>query len=75
MIFVWAPFSFLRKYFLFDLMDAETTQPICIGLIILFFSQGKADDERIHYLKFRALAFAVLNALILTWLLNKVLYN
>lgn len=76
LIFIWAPFSFLRKYFLFDLMDVEmAAQPICIGLVILFFSKGKVDDERIHYLKFRALAFAVLNGLILSWLLTKVLYN
>jgi hypothetical protein len=76
LIFAWAPFSFLRKYFFFDLMDVEmATQPICIGLVILFFSQGKVDDERIHYLKFRALAFAILNGLILSWLTTKLLYN
>jgi hypothetical protein len=76
LIFVWAPFSFFRKYLAFDLIDIEmAAQPVCIGLVILFFSREKSDDERIHYLKFRALAFAVLNGLILSWLITKVLYN
>lgn len=76
LIFVWAPFSFARKYFAFDLVDIEmATQPICIGLVILYFSQGKFDDERVHYLKFRALAFAVINGLLLSWLITKVVYN
>jgi hypothetical protein len=66
----------ISNIFFFDLLDFEmAAQPICIGLVILFFSKGKVDDERIHYLKFRALAFAVLNGLILSWLLTKVLYN
>lgn len=50
-------------------------QPICIGLVILYFSGEKVDDERIHYLKFRALAFAVINGLLISWLITKYLYN
>jgi len=44
-------------------------QSLCIGFVILHFSKEKIDDERIHYLKFRALAFAVMNGLLLSWLI------
>lgn len=74
--FLWAPFSFLRKYWAFDLIDIEmAAQPISIGLIMLYFSKERIDDERIHYLKFRALAFAVMNGLLLSWLITKFVYN
>jgi hypothetical protein len=76
LIVVWAPFSFIRKYWLFDLVDIEMLlQPVSIALVILFFSKEKIDDERIHYLKFRALAFAVLNGLLISWLITKFIYN
>lgn len=76
LIFIWAPFSFFRKYWAFDLIDIEmAAQPICIGLVILYFSREKIDDERIHYLKFRALAFAVINGLLISWLITKYLYD
>jgi hypothetical protein len=76
LILVWGPFSFFRKYFLFDLMDPEMLmQPMSIGLVMLYFSKEKIDDERIHFLKFRALAFAVINGLLLSWVVTKFLYD
>ena len=76
LIFLWAPFSFLRKYWQFQMIDIEMVmQPFCIGLVILYFSKEKKDDERIHYLKFRALAFAVINGLLLSWVITKFLDN
>jgi hypothetical protein len=76
LIFVWAPFVFLRKLLAFDIFDIEViTEPICVGMIILFFSKEKVDDERIHYLKFRALAFAAINSAILCWVMTKLLFN
>jgi hypothetical protein len=60
----------------FDLIDIEMAlQPLSIGLVILYFSKEKIDDERIHYLKFRALAFAMINGLLLSWLTTKFLYG
>lgn len=76
LIFLWAPYSFLRKYWQFELLDIEmATQPICIGLVILFFSKERHDDERVHYLKFRAFAFAIINGLLISWLITKFLHN
>ena len=76
LIFIWAPFSFFRKYFLFDMIDLEMAMaPLAIGLVMLYFSKEKIDDERIDYLKFRALAFAMINGLILSWLATKFMYN
>jgi len=76
LILFWAPFSFLRKYWLFDMIDIEmAAQPVSIGLVILFFSKENMDDERIHFLKFRALAFAILNGLLISWLITKFVYN
>jgi hypothetical protein len=76
LIFIWAPSSFFRKYYVFDLIDIEMAlQPLSIGLVILYFSKEKIDDERIHYLKFRALAFAMINGLLLSWLTTKLLFG
>ena len=75
LIFVWIPFPFLREFWAFDMVIEMATQPICIGLLILYFSKAKVDDERIHYLKFRALAFAVRIGLLLSWILTKFLNN
>jgi len=38
-----------------------------IGLIFIFFSRDKVDDERVHQLKFRALSLGVLYAYFLTF--------
>jgi hypothetical protein len=68
--------AFFRKYYVFDLIDIEMAlQPLSIGLVILYFSKEKVDDERIHYLKFRALAFAMINGLLLSWLTTKLLFG
>jgi hypothetical protein len=72
----WGVFSFLRKYYLFDLVDPEMfLAPVSIAMVLLYFAKSRKDDERIHYLKFQALAFAVLQGLWLTWIVVKVTRN
>lgn len=45
------------------------------GLLFVFFSREKADDEMIHSLKFRALTMAVISAFSITHLYNYLFLN
>ncbi len=55
----------------FGIMDlAGFSSPVGMGLILIFFSREKDQDERIAQLKFRSLAAAVPIAAILTLILN-----
>jgi hypothetical protein len=50
----------------FDSMEIPA-RIAAIGLILIFFSRDKADDERVHQLKFRGLSLGVLYAYFLTF--------
>jgi hypothetical protein len=50
-------FNRASKYDIVDL--AGGSFPMAMGLMFIFFSKEKSFDERIAYLKFKALAFAI----------------
>ncbi len=62
---------FLKRVFQYGIFDLSgASLPIGFGLMMVFFSKEKDFDERIAYLKFKALAVAVPVATILTMLIN-----
>jgi hypothetical protein len=68
---LWGLYSFFSKYWLYQLWDVNLITALsCWGLIFIFFSREKIDDERIHQLKFQALAWAVPLGLFITHLIN-----
>ncbi|WAC13011.1 hypothetical protein [Dyadobacter pollutisoli] len=67
----WGIYSFSSKYLQFHLVDLNLLAGLCCwGLVFIFFSKEKIDDERIHQLKFRALTWAVPVGLFVTHLIN-----
>jgi hypothetical protein len=71
LLICWGIYSCYAKYRQFDLIDLNLLAGIsCWGLVFIFFSKEKIDDERIHQLKFQALTWAVPVGLCITHLLN-----
>ncbi|KAA0992099.1 hypothetical protein [Dyadobacter aurulentus] len=71
LLICWGVYSFYLKYRQFDLVDLNLlTSLSCWGLMFIFFSKEKIDDERIHQLKFQALTWAVPVGLFVTHLIN-----
>lgn len=67
----WGMFSFLFKYWRYQVVDLNlVTGLLCWGLVFIFFSKEKTDDERIHQLKFQALTWALPVGLFITHLIN-----
>ena len=58
----------ISQYDVFDLAGASF--PFAMGLMLIFFSREKMVDERIAYLKFKALATAIPIAGLITMLIN-----
>jgi hypothetical protein len=68
---LWGLYSFFSKYWRYQLLDINLITGLsCWGLIFIFFSKEKIDDERIHQLKFQALTWAVPVGLFITHLIN-----
>jgi hypothetical protein len=64
---------FLRRVFQYDIIDlAGGSFPLAMGLMMIFFSKEKDFDERIVYLKFKALAAAVPLAAVVTMIINYI---
>ena len=69
-------YSFLRQYLVKDIIDTnELAIGLSWGLLFIFFSKEKADDEMIHELKFRSLTRAVITAFVITLLYNYLVLN
>ncbi len=67
----WGISAFLSKYRTFQLMDFNLLAAlVCWGMVFIFFSKEKIDDERIHQMKFQALTWAVPTGLFITHLIN-----
>ncbi len=76
LLLIWAVISFLIRHSKYAIWDFELLCGlICWGLCFIFFAREKVDDERIHHLKFRALAWAVPLGLFLTHLVNYFYLN
>lgn len=68
--------SFIRQYYNKDIFDFnELAVGLSWGLIFIFFSKEKTDDEMIRSLKFKALALAVIAGFSLTHLYNYLFLN
>ena len=68
---LWGLYSFFSKYWRYQLWDINLITALsCWGLIFIFFSREKIDDERIHHFKFQALTWAVPVGLFITHLIN-----
>ena len=62
---------FIHRINQYEIVDfAGLSLPVAIGLVFIFFSRGKVFDERIVYLKFKALAIAVPLIAFVTMLIN-----
>ncbi len=71
LLIIWGLFAFLFKYWRFDTVDLNLIAGLwCWGLVFIFFSREKIDDERIHQVKFQALAWALPVGLFITHLIN-----
>ena len=72
----WGVYLFSSKYWQFHLVDLSLlTGLLCWGLVFIFFSKEKIDDERIHQVKFQALTWAVPVGLFITHLINYFLLS
>jgi hypothetical protein len=68
---VWGLYSFLITYWQYQIADFNLlTGLACWGLVFIFFSKEKIDDERIHQLKFQALTWSLPVGLFITHLIN-----
>ena len=68
--------SFLNRYRKNGVFDFnELAIGLCFGLLCIFFSKEKTDDEMIEQLKFRALTKAVISTFLLTHLYNYIFLN
>ncbi len=68
---LWGWYSFFSKYWQYQVWDINLITALsCWGLIFIFFSKEKIDDERIHQFKFQALTWAVPMGLFVTHLIN-----
>ncbi|GAA4433021.1 hypothetical protein GCM10023091_06050 [Ravibacter arvi] len=71
LLIIWGIYAFISKYRQHDLLDLNLLSGLsCWGLVFIFFSKEKIDDERIHQVKFQALAWAVPAGLVITHLIN-----
>lgn len=71
LLLAWAIISFFLKYMKHAIWDVQLLVAlVCWGLCFIFFSKERIDDERIHHLKFRALAWGLPLGLFLTHLIN-----
>lgn len=71
LLILWGIYSFASKYWQFNLIDLNLLSSLsCWGLVFIFFSKEKIDDERVHQAKFQALAWAVPVGLFITHLIN-----
>ncbi|TDE18007.1 hypothetical protein [Dyadobacter psychrotolerans] len=76
LLILWGIYSFSSKYWQFHLVDLNLlTGLFCWGLVFIFFSKEKTDDERIHQVKFQALTWAVPAGLSITHLINYFLLS
>lgn len=68
--------SFFSKQYKTGIFDVnELATGLSWGLLFIFFSKEKYDDEMIHSLKFRALAMAIVVAFSITHLYNYLFLN
>lgn len=68
--------SFVAKRYKTGIFDFnELATGLSWGLLFIFFSKEKTDDEMIHSLKFKALAMAIIIAFSITHLYNYVFLN
>lgn len=75
-LILWGIYSFIAKYWQFHLLDPNLLTGLWSwGLVFIFFSKEKIDDERIHQVKFQALALAVPLGLCITHLVNYFFLN
>jgi hypothetical protein len=73
---LWGLSAFLFNYWKYQLLDLNLLFGLfCWGLVFIFFSKEKIDDERIHQLKFQSLTWALPVGLFLTHLINYVFLN
>jgi CDP-diglyceride synthetase len=81
LLIVWGIYRFFSNYREYDVIDLNLISSLsCWGLVFIFFSKEKTDDERIHQMKFQALTWAVPIGLFAThlinyWFLGKSEYN
>lgn len=68
---LWGVCSFIFNYRRYELVDLNLLAGLsCWGLVFIFFSKEKIDDERIHLLKFQALSWALPVGFFITHLIN-----
>jgi drug/metabolite transporter (DMT)-like permease len=68
---VWGAVSFFLKFANHGIWDINLLSGLlCWGLCFIFFSKEKTDDERVHHLKFQALALGIPIGLFTTHLIN-----
>lgn len=73
MLILWGIYSFVSKYWQHNLVDLNLMASLaCWGLVFIFFSKEKIDDERVHQAKFQALTWSVPAGLFITHLINYV---
>jgi hypothetical protein len=69
-------FSFFYRYRKTGVFDFnELALGACFGLLFIFFSRERTDDERIHDLKFKALTRSVIITFFITHLYNYIFLN
>jgi hypothetical protein len=70
-IVLFAVITFIYRFSVYGIFDlAAFSLPFSFGLIALFFSKERENDERVVYLKFRSLAIAVPLAAVVVSLIN-----
>lgn len=71
LLICWGIYAFFSKYRQYDLVDLNLLSSLsCWGLVFIFFSKEKIDDERVHQVKFQSLTWAVPVGLFITHLIN-----
>ncbi len=71
LLICWGIYAFFSKYRQYNLVDLNLlTSLTCWGLVFIFFSKEKIDDERVHQVKFQSLTWAVPTGLFITHLIN-----
>jgi hypothetical protein len=66
LLILWGMYSFIANYWLHQIADLNLLTGLSSwGLVFIFFSKEKVDDERIHQMKFQALTWALPVGLIL----------
>ncbi len=71
LLICWGIYAFFSKYRQYDLVDLNLLSSLsCWGLVFIFFSKEKIDDERVHQVKFQSLTWAVPTGLFITHLIN-----